>query len=57
MLGRLLKSNLVNIGLEEQFREALDNLGYQLDHIYEFESEQGLGMAGIGVTTASLLES
>lgn len=57
MLGRLLKSNLVNIGLEEQFREALDNLGYQLDHIYEFESEQGLGMAGVGVTTASLLES
>ena len=56
MLGRLLKLNLVNLGLEKNFREALENMGYDLDLLYEQESEQGLGMAGLGVTTVSLLE-
>lgn len=35
MLGRLLEVNLVKIGLEEKFRQALHNLGYSLDRIYE----------------------
>lgn len=39
MLGKLLKLNLVNIGLEENYRKALHNLGYPLDLLYEEESE------------------
>ena len=56
MLGRLMQVNLVNIGLEAKFTEALQNLGYSLTQIYEQEAEQGLGMAGLGVTTVSTLE-
>lgn len=39
MLGRLMKNNLVNIGLEAKFAQALHNLGYSLDAIYEQEPE------------------
>ena len=57
MLGKRLRLNLVNIGLEDQFKQALHNLGnFNLDLIYEQEAEKSLGMAGLGITTASLLE-
>jgi len=35
MLGRLLQRNLVNIDLEDNFRQALNNLGYDLNELYK----------------------
>ena len=57
MLGRLLKRNLINIDLEENFRQALENLGFDMDELAELEGEQGLGMAGLGRLAACFLES
>jgi starch phosphorylase len=39
MPGRLLKLNLINIGLEDKFRFALKNLGMDLDDLYKEEKE------------------
>lgn len=57
MPGRLLKLNLINIGLEDKFRFALKNLGMDLDDLYKEEKEQGLGMAGLGQFAYCTLES
>lgn len=57
MPGRLLKFNLVNIGLEDNYREALKNLGHDLDLLYLEENEQGLGMAGLGQFAYCSIES
>jgi starch phosphorylase len=34
MIGRLLQLNLINIGLEDEFKEALNNLGVNLNDLY-----------------------
>ena len=39
MIGRLLQLNLINIGLEDEFKEALNNLGVNLNDLYTQESE------------------
>ena len=57
MLGRLLQLNLVNIGLEDKYRKALSNLGFDLDVLYKEETEQGLGMSGLGQFAYCSLES
>jgi starch phosphorylase len=57
MPGRLLQLNLLNIGLEDKFKEALGNLGFDLNALYKEEKEQGLGMAGLGQFSYCCLES
>jgi len=57
LLGRMLQNVLVNIGQETHFKEALDDLGYDLKSIYEEEDEPGLGNGGIGRLAACLLDS
>ena len=48
--------NLANIDLEANFRQALANLGYDLNEIYEEEPEQGLGMSGLGRLSVCMIE-
>ena len=57
MPGRLLQLNLLNIGLEGKFREALRDFGFDLDVLYKEEREQGLGMSGLGQFAYCCLES
>ena len=35
LLGRLLQSVLLNIGLEDPYKEALQEMGYQLEDLYD----------------------
>jgi len=35
LLGRLLQNNLINMDLETKYRQALEDLGYNLEEIYE----------------------
>ena len=35
LLGRSLKNNLFNLGLEDSFRKALSEMGVKLDNLYE----------------------
>lgn len=37
LLGRLMQNNLLNTDLEEPYKSALMDIGYQLEDIYEEE--------------------
>lgn len=57
LLGRSLKNNLSNLGLEDATREAIKNLGFDLDKMYELESDAGLGNGGLGRLAACFMDS
>lgn len=57
LLGRSLKNNLFNLGLEESAREALRTLGVRLDALYDQEPDAGLGNGGLGRLAACFLDS
>jgi glycogen phosphorylase len=46
--GPYLANNLLNLGITEVTREALRDLGYDLDEILAQEEEPGLGNGGLG---------
>lgn len=57
LLGRSLRNNLCNLGLEDSAREALKSMGYKLDRIYELEADAGLGNGGLGRLAACFMDS
>ncbi len=56
LLGRSLKNNLFNLGVEEDFRKALSEMGLKLDALYEQEPDAGLGNGGLGRLAACFLD-
>ncbi|RPI05194.1 MAG: glycogen phosphorylase, partial [Zetaproteobacteria bacterium] len=46
--GPHLATNLLNLGIVEQVRQAMSELGVNLDEILEQEEEPGLGNGGLG---------
>ncbi len=57
LLGRSLRNNLYNLGLEDSAREALKSMGYNLDKLYELEADAGLGNGGLGRLAACFMDS
>ena len=57
LLGRSLKTNLCNLGLQEEYRKALSALGFELEDIYECEPDAGLGNGGLGRLAACFMDS
>ena len=57
LVGRSLRLNLNNLGLEQAYREALADLGFDLDAIYEKEPDPGLGNGGLGRLAACFMDS
>ena len=57
LMGRLLKSNLINLGIDEAFREVLEDLDLNLDDIFEEEPDAGLGNGGLGRLAACFIDS
>ena len=57
LMGRTLENSLVNLGLLDDFREALNSLGYDLDQLVEQEQDAGLGNGGLGRLAACYLDS
>jgi starch phosphorylase len=57
LLGRSLKSHLINLGLDDRCREALKRLDVDLDELYECETEPALGNGGLGRLAACVIES
>ncbi|WP_407928373.1 glycogen/starch/alpha-glucan phosphorylase [Caproiciproducens faecalis] len=57
LLGRSLKNNLFNLGIEEDFRKALAELGLKLDCLYEQEPDAGLGNGGLGRLAACFMDA
>ena len=56
LLGRSLRNNLCNLGLEENFRKALADYGIKLDNLYEQEPDAGLGNGGLGRLAACFMD-
>lgn len=57
LLGRSLKNNLYNMGQTETVAKVLKKYGFDLEDIYEEESDAGLGNGGLGRLAACFLDS
>ena len=57
LVGRSLRMNLNNLGLEREYRDALAELGFDLDAVYEKEPDPGLGNGGLGRLAACFMDA
>lgn len=55
--GKMLKSNLLNLGIMETVREGLSDLGIDLDTIAEMEPDMAIGNGGLGRLGSCFLDS
>jgi starch phosphorylase len=53
----MMQNALVNIDLEGNYKEALMDIGYDLEEIYEEEVDPALGNGGLGRLAACFLDS
>ena len=57
LLGRQLKNNLHNLGVADEYREVLGDIGVDLDELYELEPDPSLGNGGLGRLAACFMDS
>ena len=57
LVGRSLKNNLCNLGIESVVKQVLDDFGFNLDSVYEREPDPGLGNGGLGRLAACFMDS
>lgn len=57
LLGRLLNTNLINLGAKETLVEALKGLNLSLAQFYDEEPDAGLGNGGLGRLAACFIDS
>ena len=57
LLGRNLQNALINLNVESSYRDALLDLGYNLEALYEEETDPALGNGGLGRLAACFLDS
>ena len=57
LTGRALINSLLNLGVLKEYREALEELGLDLEEIAELEPEAALGNGGLGRLAACFLDS
>ena len=57
LLGPHLGNNLLNLGLWDNVRQAMNELGLDLETILEAEQEPGLGNGGLGRLAACYMDS
>ncbi|MGZ5091000.1 MAG: glycogen/starch/alpha-glucan phosphorylase [Burkholderiales bacterium] len=57
LLGPHLGANLLNLGITDPVRKAMQELGLDLDELLEQEEEPGLGNGGLGRLAACYMES
>ena len=57
LMGRALGNNLISLGLYNEVKEVLDELGFDLNRIEEIEEDAGLGNGGLGRLAACFMDS
>ena len=57
LIGPQLGSNLISLGIYDEVKQAVSELGHNLDDLIEQEEEPGLGNGGLGRLAACFLDS
>jgi starch phosphorylase len=57
LMGPQLANNLLNLGLDAPFRQAVKELGLDMNSLIDQEAEPGLGNGGLGRLAACFLDS
>jgi len=57
LIGRALSNHVLNLGLDEPVREALQRFGNTLENLAEEEPDAGLGNGGLGRLAACFMDS
>lgn len=57
LIGKLLSNNLINLGIYEEVKDLLSEIGKSIEEIEEMESEPSLGNGGLGRLAACFLDS
>ncbi len=57
LMGRSLKTSIYNLGVADEVRDMLDEFGINLDKIYDYEPDAGLGNGGLGRLAACYLDA
>ena len=57
LMGRTMENSLINLGMIDRFREAMDSLGYDFAKLLDEEQDAGLGNGGLGRLAACFLDS
>ncbi|QPS70280.1 glycogen/starch/alpha-glucan phosphorylase [Lactococcus garvieae] len=55
--GKMLKSNLLNLGILSTVREALQELGIDLEKVAEIEPDMAIGNGGLGRLASCFMDS
>lgn len=56
-MGRSLINTVYNLGLEGEYAEALNQLGYEMEKVADAERDAALGNGGLGRLAACFLDS
>ena len=57
LMGRTLENSLINLGMLDPFREAIESIGYDFEKLIDVEQDAGLGNGGLGRLAACFLDS
>ncbi|MBQ3100582.1 MAG: glycogen/starch/alpha-glucan phosphorylase [Clostridia bacterium] len=57
LVGRSLRNNICNLGLEDEFRTILEKIGCSLERLYEIEPDAALGNGGLGRLAACYMDA
>ncbi|GFK22095.1 hypothetical protein WJ7_15580 [Tetragenococcus halophilus] len=57
MPGKLLKSNLLNLGILEEVRTTLADINIDLDELADVERDMALGNGGLGRLASCFMDS
>ncbi|MDP2877379.1 MAG: glycogen/starch/alpha-glucan phosphorylase [Holophaga sp.] len=57
LMGRSLLNNILNLGAEDPYTQAMEQLGFELEDIAQKEWDAGLGNGGLGRLAACILDA
>ena len=57
LIGRSMENCLLNLGIRDEVRDAVESMGFTLDEIFEEEEDAALGNGGLGRLAACFMDS
>ena len=57
LMGRSLRNNILNLGAEDAYGRAMEEIGFRMEELAEQEWDAGLGNGGLGRLAACILDA